>query len=102
MTAKQIRFGCRKGTVMLAFSAASASAAYACVGNVCWVLKRGTQYPAESKVIVREETWKPTPDITIRDSGRPWILQRRRLDELVTVGAFYLLRPPQLAASSLR
>ena len=57
------------GTVMLAFSAASASAAYACVGNVCWVAKEKYVYPAESKVIIREETWKPTPDITIREAG---------------------------------
>jgi hypothetical protein len=55
---------------MLAFSAASASAAYACVGNVCWVAKEKYVYPTESKVIIREETWKPTPDITIREAGQ--------------------------------
>ena len=57
------------GTMILAFSAVSASAAYACVGNVCWIAKEKYEYPAESKVIVREETWKPTPDITIRETG---------------------------------
>ena len=57
------------GTVMLAFSAASASAAYACNGNVCWVTKEKYAYPAESKVIIREETWKPSADITIREAG---------------------------------
>jgi len=56
-------------TVMLAVSAASASAAYACSGNVCWVVKEKYEYPAESKVIVREETWKPSADITIRAAG---------------------------------
>jgi hypothetical protein len=55
------------GAVLLAFSAASASAAYACNGNVCWVVKEKYSYPAESKVIVREETWKPSADITIRE-----------------------------------
>jgi hypothetical protein len=57
-------------TVMLAFSAATASAAYACVGNVCWLTKERYEYPAESKVIIREETWKPSADITIRERGQ--------------------------------
>jgi len=57
------------GTVMLAFSAATASAAYACVGNVCWVAKEKYTYPADSKVIVREETWKPSKEVTIREAG---------------------------------
>ena len=63
------------GTVMLAFSAASASAAYACVGNVCWVAKERYEYPAESKIIIRTETWKPSPHITIQgpqDVGSEW------------------------------
>lgn len=57
------------GSVMLAFTAASASAAYACVGTVCWVAKERYTYPKDSKVIIREETWKPGPDVTIRESG---------------------------------
>ena len=57
------------GTTMLAFSAVSASAAYACVGNVCWVIKEKYTYPANSKVVVREDTWKPGPEITIREHG---------------------------------
>ena len=55
------------GTTMLAFSAVSASAAYACNGNVCWVVKERHTYPAESKVIIREETWKPSAEITVRE-----------------------------------
>lgn len=54
------------GAILLAFSAADASAAYACNGNVCWVIKERHTYPAESKVIIREETWKPSADIVIR------------------------------------
>ena len=57
------------GTTMLAFSAVSASAAYACNANVCWVVKEKYSYPADSKVIVREESWKPSADITIREPG---------------------------------
>jgi hypothetical protein len=57
------------GAVLLAFSAVSASAAYACNGNVCWVVKEKYSYPADAKVVVREETWKPSADITIREHG---------------------------------
>ena len=55
------------GAVLLAFSAVSASAAYVCNGDVCWVVKEKYTYPTESKVIIREETWKPGPEITIRE-----------------------------------
>jgi hypothetical protein len=55
------------GTTMLALSAASASAAYACNSNVCWVVKEKYTYPAESKVFVRQESWKPGPEITVRE-----------------------------------
>jgi hypothetical protein len=57
------------GTTMLAFSAVGASAAYACNGNVCWVVKEKYTYPADAKVVVREETWKPSAEITIREPG---------------------------------
>lgn len=57
------------GAVLLAFSVVHASALYACSGNVCWSVKEKYSYPAESKVIVREESWKPSADITIRESG---------------------------------
>ena len=56
-------------TVMLAVSAASASAAYACSGNVCWVVKEKYTYQADAKVVVRDDSWKPTADITIREPG---------------------------------
>jgi hypothetical protein len=62
-------FTAAASAVLLAFSAPSASAAYACNGNVCWVVKEKYTYPADSKVIVREETWKPSADITIREPG---------------------------------
>ena len=43
-------------------------AAYAGNGNVCWLVKEKYSYPAESKIIIREETWKPSADITIREA----------------------------------
>ena len=55
------------GAILLAFSTANASAAYACNGNVCWVVKEKYTYPADSKVVIREESWKPSADITIRE-----------------------------------
>jgi hypothetical protein len=70
MTVSKYVFGAVTGTMMLAFSAVSASAAHACVGNVCWVVKERYTYPAESKVIIREDSWKPGPEITIREHGQ--------------------------------
>jgi hypothetical protein len=57
------------GAILLAFSSVNALAGYACVGNVCWMAKEKYTYPADSKVVVREDTWKPGPDITIREAG---------------------------------
>ena len=62
-------FAAATGAVLLSLSAVNASAAYACSGNVCWVIKEKVTYPTESKVIIREETWKPSADITIREAG---------------------------------
>jgi len=39
-----------------------------CALPICWVVKERYTYPAESKVIVREDSWKPSADITIRES----------------------------------
>jgi hypothetical protein len=39
-------------------------------GNVCWVVKERYTYPTESKVIIREDSWKPGADITIREHGQ--------------------------------
>ncbi len=57
------------GALMISFSAVDAFAAYACSGNVCWTVKERYTYPAESKVIVREDSWKPGPEVTIREPG---------------------------------
>ena len=70
MTALSKCFGAAvTGACLLAYSTVGASAAYACNGKVCWVVKEKYTYPAESKVIVREDTWKPSAEITIREHG---------------------------------
>jgi len=61
-------------TAMLACSAVSASTVYACNGNVCWVVKDRHEYPAESKIIIRTETWTPSPPRC-----------RHRVEELVVI-----------------
>jgi len=53
----------------LAFSAVGASVTNKCNGNVCWETKEKYTYPADSKVVVREESWKPSADIIIREPG---------------------------------
>lgn len=70
MTLTNYVCGAVAGTMMLALSAVSASAAHACSGNVCWVVKERYTYPSESKVIIREDSWKPGPEITIREHGQ--------------------------------
>ncbi|MBV9556996.1 MAG: hypothetical protein JO254_07935 [Pseudolabrys sp.] len=45
--------------------ATTVSAAIVCTGNVCWHAKEKYAYPAESKVIVREDSWKPEPSAKI-------------------------------------
>jgi hypothetical protein len=55
------------GAAALALSAASASALVACNGDVCWHVKERYTYPAESKVIIREDSWKPGPSIRFRE-----------------------------------
>jgi hypothetical protein len=55
------------GAVAMALSGASASADVVCSGNTCWHVKDKYTYPAESQVIVREDTWKPGPAIKFRE-----------------------------------
>ena len=55
------------GAAALALSAAGASAEIACSGNVCWHVKERYTYPRESKVIIREDRWKPGPSIRFRE-----------------------------------
>ena len=54
------------GVGFLALSAASASAAIVCSGNVCWHTTERYEYPAESQVVVHEDTWRPEASANIR------------------------------------
>jgi hypothetical protein len=49
------------GAAALTLSMASASAYIACSGNACWHVKERLSYPADSKVIVHEDSWKWGP-----------------------------------------
>ena len=55
------------GGACLALSALTASAEVACSGDVCWHVKERYNYPAESKVIIREDSWKPGPKVKFRE-----------------------------------
>jgi hypothetical protein len=68
------------GGAALALSAASASAGVACIGDVCWHTTERYTYPAESKVIIREDSWKPGPKVKFREhpgrgywKGETWV-----------------------------
>jgi hypothetical protein len=50
------------GAGVLALSAANASAAVVCSGNVCWHTHETYEYPAESRVIVHPDSWRWGPD----------------------------------------
>ena len=55
------------GAGLLALSAASASAAVVCSGNMCWHTTERYEYPPEARIVVHEDTWKPSADIKIRE-----------------------------------
>ena len=69
----KVLLGSAIGAGALIASLASASAAIVCSGNVCWHTTTRYEYPAESRVIVHEDNWKPAADarITFREhTGR--------------------------------
>ena len=51
-------FGAAIGAGFLALSAASASAAIVCSGNVCWHAREAYEYPPEAHVIVHPDDWR--------------------------------------------
>ncbi len=59
--------GAAMGAGILAFSASGALAYVACSGNTCWHVKERYDYPPASKVIIHEDSWKPTAGITFRE-----------------------------------
>jgi hypothetical protein len=61
--------GTAAGAGLLALSAASASAAIVCSGNVCWHTTTTYEYPSESRVIVHPDSWRwgPSERFTFRE-----------------------------------
>jgi hypothetical protein len=55
------------GGAALALSVLSASAGVVCSGDVCWHTNERLTYPSESRVIVREDNWKPGPTVKFRE-----------------------------------
>jgi hypothetical protein len=57
------------GVGILGLSAAGASAAVVCSGNVCWHTTERYEYPPEARIVVHEDDWKPHADarITFRE-----------------------------------
>ncbi len=53
--------GATAGVGLLALSAASASAAIVCSGNVCWHTHESYTYPPEAHVIVHPDGWRWGP-----------------------------------------
>lgn len=52
-------------TAGLLATAVSASAGIACIGPVCWHTTERYEYPAESRVVVHEDSWKPAGDAKV-------------------------------------
>ncbi len=59
--------GVATGACILAFSAATASAAIVCTGPVCWHSHERYDYPPTARVIVHDDDWRPGPGITFRE-----------------------------------
>jgi hypothetical protein len=55
------------GAGLLAASSVGASAAIVCQGNVCWHAHERLEYPAEARVVVHEDDWRPGPKMTFRE-----------------------------------
>ena len=53
--------GAALGAGALALSAATASAAIVCSGNVCWHTNEAYEYPAEAGVMVHPNDWRWGP-----------------------------------------
>ncbi len=49
------------GAAVLALSAAGASAAVVCSGNVCWHTHEAYTYPPSARIIIHPDNWQWTP-----------------------------------------
>ena len=68
-TLSKTLLGAAAGMGLLALSAAGASAAIVCTGNVCWHTTETYTYPSESRVIVHPDSWRwgPSEHFTFRE-----------------------------------
>jgi hypothetical protein len=64
-TFKKIALATAATAGLLAASAMSASASIICSGNVCWHTTERYEYPADARVVVHEDSWKPAPEVKI-------------------------------------
>jgi hypothetical protein len=66
---KKAAFGALLGASTLVLSAASASAAIVCNGNVCWHVQETYDYPPEARIIVHPDDWRwgPSEQFTFRE-----------------------------------
>jgi hypothetical protein len=55
---RKVFLGAAMGAGVLAISAASASAAIVCNGDVCWHAQETYDYPASAHVIVHPDDWR--------------------------------------------
>jgi hypothetical protein len=57
---------------LVAFSTASASAAIACRGDVCWHVHQSYVYPPSTTIVIHPDYWMPPPRVIIHpDSWGP-------------------------------
>ena len=67
MTLSKILAGLVATTGFVVVSTLSASAAIVCNDNVCWHASQRYEYPAEARVTIHEDSWKPTEKFTFRE-----------------------------------
>jgi hypothetical protein len=62
MSARKFLTMAALGAGTLLATVVSASAGIACVGPVCWHTTDRYEYPADARVVVHEDSWKPAAD----------------------------------------
>lgn len=55
------------GMAAVMLPAASASAAIACRGTVCWHVHGHYDYPRRARVVIHEDTWHPRAHVVFRE-----------------------------------
>jgi hypothetical protein len=60
MTLRKTLLAAAVGVGTLVVTSMSASAYVACTGNVCWHVSERHNYPRGARVVIHEDTWKPS------------------------------------------